>query len=200
MHGFKALLCLAGVLLIAAAWHKTEVNNLVPNANNVDDTDRMCKKSDVYFTERDSLGLRIPRIGLETILNFAALSQGRIDAQALKGCPAWISPEARPSLCRIGQPGVALILGHRQWGLRPLVFARLDALQIGDGISIFNHDSALNFAVSRRYEITPDRIWQAVDDESSLALRDNRPEIMLLTCAPYGYNHHRLVVIAGLEG
>ncbi|MGE5527712.1 MAG: sortase [Patescibacteria group bacterium] len=158
------------------------------------------RKQTSYFERGEYLGLRIPAIGLETRLNYAPLVDGSIDRGALKSHPAWICPEAGPGLCEIGRSGVSLILGHRQWGMRPLVFARLDELRRGDTLTIFGRALSLSYEVFDRAEIHPDNIWRVVEGVSGLALREARSVIILVTCAPYGQNHRRLLVFAHKRG
>ena len=191
MNKPASLFVLAGALLIASSISETNINSLVVNG------EREKREQKTYFTENDTLGIRIPKIGLETKLNFAPVIGNQIGRDALKGHPAWISPEADPGLCRIGEVGVSLILGHRQWGMRPLVFARLDELQRGDIVTVFSHTSGSRFTVYGKAEITPGRIWEVVDREDGVASRGGRSVVIMVTCAPYGRNSHRLLVFAG---
>lgn len=150
-----------------------------------------------FFEPDEPIDILIPAIGLHTKLGFAPIIDGRLDPSELKKVPVLISPEAGSGLQKIGLPGVSLILGHRQWCFKPLVFARLDELSKGDVIFIFNKKAVIEYIVSGQAEIDPRLVWETIDKVSMESLRENISKLILVTCAPYGANFHRLLIFAG---
>ena len=147
-----------------------------------------------FFEENEPLHIRIPAIDLETELGLAPVIGGRLDCIQLKKRPILISAKANSSLRKIGLPGTSLILGHRQWGLKPLIFARLNELKNNDSIIIFNENLTLFYKIYEKMEINPQQLWGVIDKISKKSQIDNKSTIILLSCAPYGYNWHRLLV------
>lgn len=150
----------------------------------------------VAFEEGEPLSLTIPAIGLRTGLGLARLHQGRLDSSELKKSPVMITSAARSTLCRIGDIGVSLILGHRQWKQKPLVFARLNELATGDTVIVVGRGQTMTFEVYRKATVKPAEIWTVVDEEHSRCAQRKRPVIILVTCAPYGFNWRRLLIFA----
>jgi LPXTG-site transpeptidase (sortase) family protein len=123
--------------------------------------------------------LFIPCIGIDTKLGFAKNINGIIDSKALLGKPAIIENKISDNV---------LILGHRQWYGTPLIFANLDKIPTGVSIYLFN----IPYHVTYQREINPSEIWNIVLKEQDA--------LILVTCAPYGHNYHRLVVVAHKGG
>jgi LPXTG-site transpeptidase (sortase) family protein len=98
-------------------------------------------------------------------------------------------------LVNIGDPGVSLIMGHRQWLNKPLVFAYLDKLSEGSEINVYHKSFKLTYRVTCVKIIEPWEIWQVITDSAI----PGSNVLVLMTCAPYGKNTHRLVVTAELS-
>ena len=151
--------------------------------------------------EDEPLRLCIPAIGLEAELKPARVVGSRLDASGMRGDhPVLVSPAAHPQLGRPGAVGVALILGHRQWRARPLVFAQLDRLARGDSVVVTGGGVSLIHGVTGQVEIDPRRIWEVVEETGRQARREGASILILMTCAPYGANWRRLLVFAACRG
>lgn len=148
------------------------------------------------FSETEPVQMMIPSIGLQADVGFAPLVKGRLDSRAMRKGPVLIDPEAGPGLVPVGPSGVSLILGHRQWGPRPLIFARLDELSAGDSVLLSGAAQTLVYHVFDIREIAPALVWDTVELESEKARHSGRSVLILITCAPYGYNWRRLLVLA----
>lgn len=194
---------LAGVLLAATAFarpagtkRETAVRAEQGPSQAATAVIRGTAKVPAVFEEGEPLSLMIPAIGLQTELGVARLHQGRLDSSELKKSPVMITSAARSTLCRIGDIGISLILGHRQWKEKPLVFARLNELADGDTVVVAGQDRTLTFEVYRKITIKPAEIWTVVDEECGRCIQWKRPVIILVTCTPYGFNWRRLLVFA----
>ncbi|MCL6613634.1 MAG: sortase [Firmicutes bacterium] len=153
------------------------------------------------LTKDEHLMLRIPAIDLEAELKPARVVGARLDASGMRcGYPVLVSPAAHPLLGRPGEVGVALILGHRQWRARPLVFARLDRLAPGDSVVVAGGGISLAHVVTGQIEIDPRRIWEVVEETGRQARKEGASVLILVTCAPYGGNWRRLLVFAACRG
>ena len=124
----------------------------------------------------------------------AITEESRIDYSGIDDFPLWISLYTK----EIGLPGASLVIGHRQWGPQPKVFAKLDRLQIGDEVIIENRKLSLTYKVVGSEEITPDQVWQTVYRSSNAAEETDKSVIVLYTCTPYGTDLRRLLVYAEL--
>jgi LPXTG-site transpeptidase (sortase) family protein len=113
----------------------------------------------------------------------------------LHEAPIWICPEASPYLTDIGDYGASIILGHRQWGPVPKVFAKLDLLQKNDMVSVKNSEESIDFKVFETVEIEPKELWQIIADYHVLGEENERSFLILVTCTPYGTARYRLLVV-----
>uniref|UniRef100_A0A831Z0C3 Sortase n=1 Tax=candidate division WWE3 bacterium TaxID=2053526 RepID=A0A831Z0C3_UNCKA len=144
----------------------------------------------IYFDreeiEEGTVTLDIPRIAVSATIEVAS----EIDYTVVDNNPNWV-----PELSEIGQPGVALIYGHRQWGPFPKVFSRLDELQNGDQVVVHSAQEELTFTVSETVVVDPDQVWATVGQFQEIG----KAQIALLTCTPWGTTRQRLIVFAALS-
>ncbi|MDP2734675.1 MAG: sortase [bacterium] len=138
--------------------------------------------------------LRIPEIRVQASLERAEELMG-------SNGPAFTKPDANPLWvpgwgAEIGREGVALIYGHRQWGPVPKVFTALDQLENGDLISVTSGGETLIFAVTDVVVIYPDEFWETFFRYDDQALQEERVQIALVTCTPWGTDRQRLIVFA----
>jgi len=108
--------------------------------------------------------------------------------------PLWIPDWG----AEIGNVGVALIYGHRQWGPVPKVFTALDRLEAGDLILVSGKGKTLTFAVSETVVVEPTDFWPTFFRHDDAALQEGRIQLALLTCTPWGTDRQRLIVFAEL--
>lgn len=153
-----------------------------------------------FFNEGDPVALVIPTIGLAAAVGYAPLTGQDLDASELDKGPVLISSAAGDSLSPFGLPGVSLVLGHRQSGIRPRAFARLDRLAAGDPIIVAGQTLSLYYEVCRSEEVAPQEVWPRVDRAGLDALNRGESTLILMTCAPYGFNWRRLMVFAKPAG
>jgi len=132
--------------------------------------------------------LEIPKIQVESALKIAKQNQGKLNFSSLEENPILV--ETR----QIGENGVALILGHRQWGIIPKIFAKLDRLNKGDVVIIRTEDIKMTFEVEESIVILPSTIWEEL--ERLDVLFQETPVVVLMTCTPYGTSQKRLIVVA----
>ncbi len=126
---------------------------------------------------------------LEDGLNFSSL-----DTQ-----PVWVCSELAPCLQDIGVPGVSLVIGHRQWGPLPKVFARLNELESGDAVNISVAGASYQYIVTEQLVVAPEQVWQTLEEYDGAGRETETPILVLLTCTPYGTDWKRLLVIAFLS-
>ncbi|MFZ2664569.1 MAG: sortase [Patescibacteria group bacterium] len=108
--------------------------------------------------------------------------------------PMWLPTRA------IGETGLTLILGHRQWGSEPMVFADLDDLQVGDSVNIrVDGEDKYVFTVTDIQVIEPEDLWSFYSNRDEECERTGRSCLSLITCTPYGTDKQRLVVTAVLN-
>lgn len=90
-------------------------------------------------------GLRIPAIGVSTVLGPLGLNSDRtVEVPTDFATAGWFAPGPSP-----GQVGSAVILGHVDSRRGPAVFYRLSSLQAGDRIEVSRADgSVAHFAVT----------------------------------------------------
>ena len=138
--------------------------------------------------------LRISKIGVQSPLERAEELMG-------SSGPAFTKPDTNPLWvpgwgAEIGREGVALIYGHRQWGPVPKVFTALDRMGNGDIISVTGGGETLTFAVTDVVVVYPDEFWETFFRYDDQALQEERVQIALVTCTPWGTDRQRLIVFA----
>ncbi len=110
--------------------------------------------------------------------------------------PQWIPGWSR----NIGEKGISVIYGHRQWGIEHRIFSELDKLEPGDEILIIKEDLKFTFIVSESIVITdPNMVWEEINKKEVEVTKKDQSQIALLTCTPWGTNWNRLIVFAIIE-
>ena len=85
----------------------------------------------------DEVILKIPSLSIDTKLQIACHNEENVyDFSGLEETPILVCTDASESLSNVGVPGVSIILGHRQWGVVPKIFAHLDKLKEGELLSV----------------------------------------------------------------
>ncbi|MEX0888156.1 MAG: sortase [Patescibacteria group bacterium] len=154
----------------------------------------------VFFLREEVMSgrvaLEIPKIGVTSYLRMAEEAMGPNGPYFTKPGehPLWIPGWG----AEIGNVGVALIYGHRQWGPVPKVFTALDRLEIGDTISVIGEEKTLTFTVSESVVVDPENFWATFFRSDDAALQEGRVQIALVTCTPWGTARQRLIVFAEL--
>jgi sortase A len=123
--------------------------------------------------------LRIPKLDLDKVV-----VEGTDVASLRKG------PGHQPGTAALGQPGNAVIGGHRTTYGAP--FYRLDELDPGDAIIVQVPAGELRYTVTRSQVVEPTDVW--ILDPTA----DDR--LTLFTCTPRFSAAQRLVVTAALDG
>ncbi|MCL5291567.1 MAG: class E sortase [Actinobacteria bacterium] len=126
---------------------------------------------EIAFLVIDVIGLRT---GVRNTATWSNLVKG----------PAYV-----PETAAIGQPGTALIAGHRTMYGAP--FANLDRLKAGDKIKLYTKDSLYV------YEVTGNLVVKPTDMESLKP--GGKPHLVLSTCEPKYFSTSRLLVLADLK-
>ena len=110
--------------------------------------------------------------------------------------PQWIPEWSKD----IGQFGISIIYGHRQWGIELRIFSEIDKLDQGDKLMVVSDDYEFTFIVSESIVITdPSMIWEELGEREADFIRKNQSLIALLTCTPWGTDWNRLVVFGILD-
>ena len=123
--------------------------------------------------------LRIPKLGLDKVV-----VEGTDVASLRKG------PGHQPGTAALGEPGNAVIAGHRTTYGAP--FYRLDELEPGDPIVVQVPAGELRYTVTGSQVVEPTDMW--ILDPTT----DDR--LTLFTCTPRFSAAQRLVVTAALDG
>ena len=134
--------------------------------------------------------IEIEKIGVNSELKEANIKNGIWDFQELENYPLWIS-----STPIFGDVGLSAILGHRQWGIVPKVFAKLNMLEYNDIINVGN----IKYFVQYTKIIKPEELYIIYDQLNKSFYEINVSALMLITCTPYGTDKQRLLVIAQRE-
>lgn len=163
------------------------------------------------FEAGEEIFLSIPsisvssKIGIANCLNNVAASNNDmipLDYTQLESLPVLICEDANPIVHEIGAKGLSLVIGHRQYGLIPKVFARLNEIKIGDEIQVVNNTSGfvLTYKVTESpREFYPNKLWDELGPIKDQSLKNGDSTLVLLTCSPYGTSLRRLIVVANLE-
>ncbi len=142
--------------------------------------------------------LHIPAIDVHTRIAAALPTEDgeSLDFSELDNVPMWVSDTRG-----IGEYGVAVIAGHRQWGPTPKIFARLDQLGEGDIVQIVTAQHVFLFVVNDpNVVIDPDEVEAEIWERDAQAEESGASVLALLTCTPYGTALQRLIAFAALEG
>lgn len=141
--------------------------------------------------------LAIPKIGIETTLDVASVVATETGLEFTKPdeVPIWIPKWSK----NIGQPGVSLIYGHRQWGIEPKVFSKLDKLELNDIIIVTSNTASYVFNVIDSIIIEPDQLWEIIHGKDVSAVENKQSQLALVTCTPWGKDTQRLIIFAKLQ-
>ena len=134
--------------------------------------------------------IKIEKIEVNSKLKEASIKNGTWDFSDLENYPLWIS-----STPIFGRVGLSAILGHRQWGIVPKVFAKLNMLEYNDIINVGN----IKYFVQYTKIIKPEELYIIYDQLNKSFYEINVSALMLITCTPYGTDKQRLLVIAQRE-
>jgi LPXTG-site transpeptidase (sortase) family protein len=144
---------------------------------------------------QEGVSLSIPDLGIDSKLKLVCEENNEYDFSVLHEAPIWICPEASPYLTDIGDYGASIILGHRQWGPVPKIFAELDLLHEENMVTIKDTETSVDFTVIQTAEIYPDDLWEEIARYHVQGIEKNRSFLILITCTPYGTDQMRLLVI-----
>lgn len=144
----------------------------------------------------DGVVLKIPSLSIDTKIQIACYDEeGIYDFSGLEESPVLVCTGASESLSNIGIPGVSIILGHRQWGIVPKIFAHLDKLKKGEIVSVVTNEKSLDFKVAETIIISPEELWNTVDLYHIEGVNNEKAFLILITCTPYGTDLKRLLVV-----
>lgn len=143
----------------------------------------------------EGVSLSIPSLGIDSKLELVCGENGQYDFSTLHESPILICPDASPYITDIGDYGASIILGHRQWGPIPKIFAELNLLQDGDVATISNAQTSIDFFVIKMTEIDPEELWEEIAQYHVQGAEENRSFLILITCTPYGTADMRLLAI-----
>lgn len=143
----------------------------------------------------EEVHLSIPSLEIDSKLELVCGEKDQYDFSILHEAPIWICPEASPYLADIGDYGASVVLGHRQWGPVPKIFAELDSLQEGNTVTIRTTQTVLDFSVVQKIEIYPENLWEEIAQYYVQGTEENRSFLILITCTPYGTAWERLLII-----
>jgi len=150
------------------------------------------------FENNEEIYLKIPKIGVDSKLGMACGShENDYDFSELDELPLWICPNDGPYLSSLGLVGTSIILGHRQWGPSPKIFAELDKIELGDEVIVSSSSIVLTYKTIETIEVKPEDLWQKIS-EINIQGKENS-HLILVTCTPYGTNWRRLLIITTLE-
>jgi LPXTG-site transpeptidase (sortase) family protein len=139
--------------------------------------------------------LQIPTLEISEALTLVCEQEDEYDFSVLHEAPVWLCPDASLYLTDIGNYGASVILGHRQWGPKPKVFAELDKMYSGDEVMVQTSTVNLNFKVQDVIEVYPEDLWQEIAKYHVLGEENDRSFLILITCTPYGTAWERLLVV-----
>ncbi len=145
-----------------------------------------------------SVSLEIPALEIETNLEIVCSSdesESLYDFSILHEAPIWVCSDASPYLADVGEFGASIALGHRQWGITPKVFAKLDRLVEGDVMSVEAEATTIDFKVKETVVISPEDLWKTVASYHIAGVEYERSYMILITCTPYGTDWQRMLVV-----
>ena len=144
----------------------------------------------------DEVILKIPSLSIDTKLQIACHNEENVyDFSGLEETPVLVCTDASESLSNVGVPGVSIILGHRQWGVVPKIFAHLDELKEGEIASVVTNEKSLDFKVVETIIISPEELWNTVGLYHTEGVNNEKAFLILITCTPYGTDKERLLVV-----
>ena len=131
--------------------------------------------------------IKIGKINVDTEIKKADIQDTEWDFSELEEYPLWIS-----STPLFGNSGLSAIIGHRQWGDTPKVFARLDELEKYDIIIV----NKIKYSVQYILIVKPEEIYATYNNLNKYFYNKDINGLMLITCTPYGKATQRLLIIA----
>jgi len=144
----------------------------------------------------DEVILEIPSLSIDTKLQIACHNEENVyDFSGLEETPVLVCTDASESLSNVGVPGVSIILGHRQWGVVPKIFAHLDELKEGEIASVVTNEKSIDFQVVETVIIPPEELWDTVGLYHTEGVNNEKAFLILITCTPYGTDKERLLVV-----
>jgi len=144
----------------------------------------------------DEVILKIPSLSIDTKLQIACHNEENVyDFSGLEETPVLVCTDASESLSNVGVPGVSIILGHRQWGVVPKIFAHLDKLKEGEIASVVTNEKSIDFQVVETIIIPPEELWDTVGLYHTEGVNNEKAFLILITCTPYGTDKERLLVV-----
>lgn len=144
----------------------------------------------------DEVILKIPSLSIDTKLQIACHNEENVyDFSGLEETPVLVCTDASESLSNVGVPGVSIILGHRQWGVVPKIFAHLDKLKEGEIASVVTNEKSIDFQVVETIIIPPEELWNTVGLYHTEGVNNEKAFLILITCTPYGTDKERLLVV-----
>ena len=144
----------------------------------------------------DEVILEIPSLSIDTKLQIACHNEENVyDFSGLEETPVLVCTDASESLSNVGVPGVSIILGHRQWGVVPKIFAHLDELKEGEIASVVTNEKSIDFQVVETIIIPPEELWDTVGLYHTEGVNNEKAFLILITCTPYGTDKERLLVV-----
>lgn len=144
----------------------------------------------------DEVILKIPSLSIDTKLQIACHNEENVyDFSGLEETPILVCTDASESLSNVGVPGVSIILGHRQWGVVPKIFAHLDKLKEGEIASVVTNEKSIDFQVVETIIIPPEELWDTVGLYHTEGVNNEKAFLILITCTPYGTDKERLLVV-----
>ena len=144
----------------------------------------------------DEVILKIPSLSIDTKLQIACHNEENVyDFSGLEETPVLVCTDASESLSNVGVPGVSIILGHRQWGVVPKIFAHLDKLKEGEIASVVTNEKSIDFQVVETVIIPPEELWDTVGLYHTEGVNNEKAFLILITCTPYGTDKERLLVV-----
>ena len=142
----------------------------------------------------DGLPLSIPSLGIDSNMEIVCEEEnGVYDFSILHESPVWVCPDTSSYLSNIGEFGASIILGHRQWGVTPKIFAKLNKLKVNEYVLV--GDEELSFEVIQIMEIEPEELWPTIAKYHTNGILQEESYLILITCTPYGTDWQRLLVI-----
>lgn len=152
----------------------------------------------VLFAEGElaqgNVRLVIPKIEVDAVIEVGQIKE---DGSLVKvDPPVWV-PVLHWSQ-NIGDVGLAVVYGERQWGPVHKVFTALDKLEPGDQVYVSSPDKTLIFNVLGTAEVEPKEIWPTVAEARDKAFEDGAKRMVLFTCTPWGTDWRRLFIFTEL--
>jgi LPXTG-site transpeptidase (sortase) family protein len=143
----------------------------------------------------DAVSLEIPSLDISDDLALVCEEENDYDFSVLHESPIWICPDASLYLADIGDYGASVILGHRQWGPIPKIFAELDLLEEGSLVTIKDTEVSIDFTVLQKIVIYPEELWEEIAKYHVQGIEEDRSFLIIVTCTPYGTDDMRLLAI-----